>query len=128
MCRLLVFGYDKTSSDPDKDKKCPKKGMVLVAKRDDWVFSETEQSPPYKIIDLPNVPVDDPAIQALLRPAGTNLSDPDLAVFTQKRAIRLNLDLWTTADDEFVSTANKKRSLGRLADRTVDFITVATPS
>jgi hypothetical protein len=91
MCELLVRVVDKTNAtDPYADAACTKRGDVITAQPDGWVWGVQEQiDPQYRIVKVPGVSVQD--VASLLVP------EPDLdplnpSRMLQARLFRLDLD------------------------------------
>ena len=109
MCEIICINYDKgNAKDPDKDKMCYKKGMVICVQDDGWAWSATELSDSYKIIKLPGVPKE--KVQKWLEPErGDTVIDEESGEkeIVRRRHYKLDLTKWAKADDDAAKSEAK---------------------
>lgn len=96
MCELLCMNYDKTSTDPETDKKCYKRGMIICCRADGWQWSATELSSAYDIIKLPGINPSREAVRTL-----ETKSVPEVEI-EYKRRYKIDLDALTVDDRDFL--------------------------
>ena len=104
MCEVICINVDKTHPDPIKDRMAWKKGMPIAVRRDGWSWSETEKSSFYKIIKLPDVPVE--SFERYLEP---EYEDPlaDELVPIRRRRYKLKTEEWSKTDDTAAADSKK---------------------